>query len=234
MGEWIRNRRKTDGYPSVLVGKKIEARHRDGEVFIGIVGDHRWMREDFFNTSDGNDGDIIAYRIIEQPESTAKDPATIAPKLWNAYKDKLNDEALDALREVICGEHPANLKFNDYQSIVHSFSWEETKQGDDFWNNVFLGEYDKQQNSTEIEPHIYTETNMNESTENHADMVNNPPHYKQGDIECIDAIKSALTADEFRGYCKGNALKYIWREKHKGQNESVEKAIWYLNKLLEE
>ena len=64
------------------------------------------------------------------------------------------------------------------------------------------------------------------------DLVNNPPHYKQGDIECIDAIKAALTEEEFRGYCKGNALKYIWRERHKGVNESLAKANWYIAKLL--
>ncbi len=65
------------------------------------------------------------------------------------------------------------------------------------------------------------------------DMVNHPPHYTAGGIECIDAIKAALTEEEFRGYCKGNALKYIWREKHKGGEESMKKAVWYLNKLTE-
>jgi len=65
----------------------------------------------------------------------------------------------------------------------------------------------------------------------HGDPVNHPPHYKQGDIECIDAIQSALTPEEFRGYCKGNALKYIWRERHKGQDESLKKAIWYLERI---
>lgn len=63
------------------------------------------------------------------------------------------------------------------------------------------------------------------------DNINNPAHYKQGDIECIDAIRSALTPEEFRGYCKGNIIKYIWREKHKGQDESVQKAMWYANKI---
>ena len=62
------------------------------------------------------------------------------------------------------------------------------------------------------------------------DNVNHPAHYKQGDIECIDAIEAALTPEEFRGYCKGNAMKYIWRERHKGQNESLQKAVWYLTK----
>lgn len=65
------------------------------------------------------------------------------------------------------------------------------------------------------------------------DMVNHPPHYTQGDIECIDAIKAALTPDEFRGYCKGAAHKYIWRERHKGGDESLKKAVWYLNKAVE-
>ena len=65
------------------------------------------------------------------------------------------------------------------------------------------------------------------------DMVNNPPHYNAGSVECIEAIRSALTEDEWRGYCKGNALKYVWREKHKGQDESLKKAIWYLNKTQE-
>ena len=63
------------------------------------------------------------------------------------------------------------------------------------------------------------------------DMVNEPPHYKQGEVECIDGIKSALTEGEWRGYCKGNAIKYIWRERHKGQGESLAKAQWYLNKM---
>tara|TARA_R110000772_G_scaffold267220_1_gene390734 strand:+ start:546 stop:773 length:228 start_codon:yes stop_codon:yes gene_type:complete len=64
-----------------------------------------------------------------------------------------------------------------------------------------------------------------------ADVVNFPPHYRQGGIECIDAIRAALTEEEFRGYCKGNALKYIWRERHKGGDESLLKADWYIAKI---
>lgn len=70
--------------------------------------------------------------------------------------------------------------------------------------------------------------NMNE----HEDVVNNPSHYTQGNIECIEAIKSALTPEEFRGYCKGNMIKYLWRERLKGGNESLAKGQWYINQLL--
>ena len=64
------------------------------------------------------------------------------------------------------------------------------------------------------------------------DPVNHPDHYTNGSIECIDAIRSALTPEEFRGYLKGNIIKYVWRERIKGQNESLDKAGWYLTYLL--
>jgi hypothetical protein len=65
------------------------------------------------------------------------------------------------------------------------------------------------------------------------DNISNPPHYRQGWIECIDAIESALTPEEFAGYCKGNVFKYVWRERHKAGGDSLAKAEWYLKRLLD-
>jgi hypothetical protein len=65
------------------------------------------------------------------------------------------------------------------------------------------------------------------------DNVNHPSHYTEGGIECIEAIEAQLTPEEYKGYLKGNVAKYIWREKHKGGIESLEKAQWYLNKLVQ-
>lgn len=66
--------------------------------------------------------------------------------------------------------------------------------------------------------------------ENQSDPINHPDHYQsESGIECIDAIRAALTPEEFRGYCKGAALKYIWRERKKGGDESLGKGAWYLN-----
>lgn len=65
------------------------------------------------------------------------------------------------------------------------------------------------------------------------DVVNHPPHYTDGGIECIEAIESALTDEEYRGYLKGNIQKYVWREKHKGGTESLKKAQWYLDRLIQ-
>lgn len=65
------------------------------------------------------------------------------------------------------------------------------------------------------------------------DMVNHPPHYTQGGIECIDALQAALTPEEFKGYCKAAVIKYLWRLDHKGSaKENAEKALWYLQRLV--
>lgn len=65
------------------------------------------------------------------------------------------------------------------------------------------------------------------------DNINHPLHYRQGEIECIDAIEAALTPEEFRGYCKGQVFKYMWRMNHKGNpGQDASKAQWYLRRLL--
>ena len=66
------------------------------------------------------------------------------------------------------------------------------------------------------------------------DVVNNPSHYNTGDIECIDAIKESMSSVAFKGYLKGNCMKYLWRYDYKGkQVQDLQKAGWYLNKLTE-
>ena len=64
------------------------------------------------------------------------------------------------------------------------------------------------------------------------DMVNSPPHYNSGNIECIDAIQESMSSEAFRGYLKGNIQKYIWRYENKKGVEALKKAQWYLNKLI--
>lgn len=65
------------------------------------------------------------------------------------------------------------------------------------------------------------------------DVVNKPKHYNSGDIECIDAMQSMLSEEEFRGYLRGNSFKYRWRYPDKNGLEDISKAQWYENKLLE-
>lgn len=68
-----------------------------------------------------------------------------------------------------------------------------------------------------------------------ADNVNNPPHYNYGTVECIEAIEESMTPESFRGYLKGNCMKYLWRYERKGKAlEDLRKAQWYLDKLIDE
>jgi hypothetical protein len=68
-----------------------------------------------------------------------------------------------------------------------------------------------------------------------SDLVNHPPHYKKGEVECIHAIKAALGDEGFKAYCKGQVIKYLWRADHKGSpKEDLGKADWYMRRLLME
>lgn len=64
------------------------------------------------------------------------------------------------------------------------------------------------------------------------DPVNKPSHYTQGSTETIDIIKLMLTPEEYRGFLKGNVIKYMARCEHKGNPaQDIEKSVWYSNRL---
>lgn len=66
-----------------------------------------------------------------------------------------------------------------------------------------------------------------------SDAIYHPAHYTQGGVECIDAIRASMSKEGFAGYCKGNAIKYIWRYREKGGLEDLAKAQVYLGWLAE-
>ena len=79
------------------------------------------------------------------------------------------------------------------------------------------------------------EADLNECIGQDIDVVNHPSHYTKGRIECIDAIDSATTGKSgIEAVCVANLIKYLWRYEEKGGLESVRKAQWYLNRLIEE
>ena len=68
--------------------------------------------------------------------------------------------------------------------------------------------------------------------EDEHDVVHNPAHYNTGSIECIEAIEESMSSGAFKGYLKGNCMKYLWRYEYKGkQVQDLQKAGWYLQKL---
>ena len=72
------------------------------------------------------------------------------------------------------------------------------------------------------------------TNEEKPDMVNHPKHYTSGTlgIEAINTMKMCSTEDEFMGYLRCNALKYISRFENKNGLEDVKKCAWYVKKYL--
>ena len=64
-------------------------------------------------------------------------------------------------------------------------------------------------------------------------MVSNPPHYTFGDVECIDAIESALGPEGFTAFLRGQVIKYTWRMMLKNAPlQDAQKAAWYQESLI--
>lgn len=85
------------------------------------------------------------------------------------------------------------------------------------------------------------DTAPDEDTARIVDPVNHPAHYRSNGIECIDAIRAVLTPEQFEGYCRGNAMKYLWRAGKKvkpgqtveeAREEDLAKARWYLDTVI--
>jgi hypothetical protein len=62
----------------------------------------------------------------------------------------------------------------------------------------------------------------------------NPNHYQsETGVECIDAIEAAVSElDGVQAVCVANVIKYVWRFKRKNGIQDLEKARWYLDKLI--
>lgn len=63
-----------------------------------------------------------------------------------------------------------------------------------------------------------------------ADLINHPPHYTKGRIECLDFI-----VDQQLPYLAGQVVKYTVRYRWKGTPlDDLKKARFYLDRLIEE
>jgi len=94
-------------------------------------------------------------------------------------------------------------------------------------NDASRFDWDRVTNKTGLEPWATL-------AEEEEDMVGAPKHYNSGNIECIDAIEESMSSHAFKGYLKGNCMKYLWRYDYKGkQVEDLQKAGWYLRRLTD-
>ena len=64
------------------------------------------------------------------------------------------------------------------------------------------------------------------------DKINHPSHYTYFQKEVIDIIQDCLTPEEFKGYLKGNLIKYRMRAGLKdNRNDDLDKSNYYQDRL---
>lgn len=86
-----------------------------------------------------------------------------------------------------------------------------------------------------VKPYISTYDTVDDCDIQKEDVVHSPDHYSlPNGTEVIDIIEHLLTPEEYRGYLKGNILKYTLRADKKGEAiTDRQKSSKYLQWLIE-
>lgn len=69
------------------------------------------------------------------------------------------------------------------------------------------------------------------------EKIDHPSHYTSGGIETIDYMRAKLSPEEYRGYLKGQVIKYVSRMGQKLNEPAADdarKALWYLTRFIDE
>jgi hypothetical protein len=147
------------------------------------------------------------------------------------------NDIYDVLEHVLKANSGAGVTLKQIQEIMfmtYGYSYEDTRRAQEaykgaskpnYWvDDVNAKSYDK-----------YGKASLNSATPSdwdavRPDMVNSPPHYTKGGIEVIDFIQAKLSPEEYRGYLRGNLLKYASRLGEKDSDDAG-KAAWYAQRL---
>lgn len=198
-----------EGFTSLWnkVRKDILGIKTPSERFEENMKNFKWCDEETLKKFDKNLRD--AMRLKDDRKKTLNEI-----RKEHGFEDTVTREAADdepiSLREMV---QPVLDELRD----AERYAW-----------NKYIDDFEAKWNHDMLKAHL------NEKLV--SDNVNAPDHYKlRGlDIEAIDVIRGALTEDEFRGFCKGNVLKYTIREVHKNGDEDLKKAKKYLEFLEED
>jgi hypothetical protein len=106
-------------------------------------------------------------------------------------------------------------------ALTNGLYWKNPEEGLQFWTDMI---YTFHQNYASFD---FMDINVPDLS---SDPIN-PSHYKNA-IETINAIEASMTLEAFRGYLKGNVIKYVTRYEKKNGVEDLKKADWYLSKLI--
>jgi hypothetical protein len=92
-------------------------------------------------------------------------------------------------------------------------------------SEVFYDKFEGGKKLSEKDIELYAKAQANDKI--------NPSHYRQGKVECIDALEAAtINLKGLDAICTANAIKYMWRWKEKNGVEDLKKAMWYIEKII--
>jgi len=161
-----------------------------------------------------------------------------------SIRERVNQE-----REKYGWQGRLSTKEHEYPSLESMLTWcmvgptyihRRDPYWDDVYNRIEAGEFDQpwvepeQQDESALLAQAIDESMKSYGSKEAPDMVNHPPHYTKGGIECIDAIAAAIAedTDPISIYLKGTVIKYLWRYQHKGGTQDLQKAAWHVEKLI--
>ena len=135
----------------------------------------------------------------------------------------------DVLEHVLKANNGAGVTVKQIQEIMfmtYGYSYEDTRRAQEAL---------KEKPKSSEAGNNYWVAGLNSTTPQdwdavRPDMVNSPPHYTKGGIETIDYIQAKLSPEEYRGYLRGNLLKYASRLGDKDSDDAG-KAAWYAQRL---
>ena len=135
----------------------------------------------------------------------------------------------DVLEHVLKANNGAGVTVKQIQEIMfmtYGYSYEDTRRAQEAL---------KEKPKSSEAGNNYWVAGLNSTTPQdwdavRPDMVNSPPHYTKGGIETIDFIQAKLSPEEYRGYLRGNLLKYASRLGEKDSDDAG-KAAWYAQRL---
>ena len=127
--------------------------------------------------------------------------------------------------KVMTGDSSRTFKLNQVDSIK-SYEGEEDKIMPNYIQLASQG-----MTFSEFAGEDITEESLNFRP--YDDKVNHPSHYNRYSREVIESIKGLCTPDEFRGYLKGNIIKYSARYSGKDGIQDIDKLAKYTQFLKE-
>jgi hypothetical protein len=182
------------------------------------------------------------YRIAT-PEEITKAKGELTP-YQEAVKDHIA-EAPEELREYVWerlndvdAENVDEMRWEKGKNPIIScgFEWDESKEGEEFWDRVAYKEWNYAMQTDFWKQHTGEKEKPTELLNFEKPDNINPEHYKQLPKETIDTMVFIWGKEAVAKHCQMCAFKYRMRLGHKeGQelSDEIGKIEWYENKARE-